>query len=146
MTVKDLIKEEIEYWLDDDNYEFSVSTVKTGFKDSLEMILKQYEKEIAEKDKEINSFKQQIDMAHYFNQNLSSEIEELKQQILFKEDFCVSFYCERKYEGGCIIEVDDLTEKEIIDCWNDEFIQKIIQLKDNSLYDKLPSKEDKTCI
>ncbi|WFG96506.1 hypothetical protein M1771_00375 [Spiroplasma citri] len=32
-------------------------------------------KELAEKYKEINSFKQQIYMAHNFNQNLGSEIE-----------------------------------------------------------------------
>ncbi|UZQ29933.1 hypothetical protein [Spiroplasma endosymbiont of Seladonia tumulorum] len=44
-------------------------------------------KELAEKEQEINSFKQQIDMAHNFNQNLGSEIEELKQQQLYKEDF-----------------------------------------------------------
>ncbi|WP_348735929.1 hypothetical protein [Spiroplasma endosymbiont of Ammophila pubescens] len=41
-------------------------------------------KELAEKEQEINSFKQQIDMAHNFNQNLGSEIEELKQQQLYK--------------------------------------------------------------
>ncbi|WP_348736199.1 hypothetical protein [Spiroplasma endosymbiont of Ammophila pubescens] len=44
-------------------------------------------KELAEKEQETNSFKQQIDMAHNFNQNLGTEIEELKQQQLYKEDF-----------------------------------------------------------
>lgn len=90
-------------------------------------------KELAEKDKEINSFKQQIDMAHYFNQNLGNEIEKLKQQQLFKEDFIVHKYC--------------------INCRDEEFPfnnkcrtcgwKRIINLKDNSKYDKLPSKDAK---
>jgi predicted nuclease with TOPRIM domain len=69
-------------------------------------------KELTEKDKEINSFKQQIDMVHNFNQNLCSEIEELKQQQLYKEDFNETIF--------------------------DSYI-----LKDNSKYDKLPSKDMK---
>ncbi|WP_338956091.1 hypothetical protein [Spiroplasma endosymbiont of Polydrusus cervinus] len=56
-------------------------------------------KELAEKEQEINSFKQQIDMAHYFNQNLDSKIKELKQQILFKEDFLIVPDLKNSYRG-----------------------------------------------
>ncbi|WP_374696037.1 hypothetical protein [Spiroplasma endosymbiont of Polydrusus formosus] len=83
-------------------------------------------KELAEKEQEINSFKQQIDMAHNFNQNLGSEIEELKQQRLFKEDFKKIANTSFSSKGHTSFTT-----------W---------ELKDNSLYDKLPSKEDKTCI
>ncbi|WP_338954442.1 hypothetical protein [Spiroplasma endosymbiont of Polydrusus cervinus] len=38
-------------------------------------------------------------MAHYFNQNLDSKIEELKQQILFKEDFLIVLDLKNMYRG-----------------------------------------------
>nr|CAK99169.1 hypothetical protein n-terminal truncated [Spiroplasma citri] len=61
---------------------------------------------------ENEALKEQLEMAHYFNQNLGKELDKLKQQILYKEDF------------------DVLAEMYYDYC-----------LKDNSKYDKLLSKE-----
>ncbi|PQP78307.1 hypothetical protein C6B38_06870 [Spiroplasma sp. ChiS] len=36
---------------------------------------------------ENKALKEQLEMAHYFNQNLDKELAELKQQQLYKEDF-----------------------------------------------------------
>ncbi|MBW3058123.1 hypothetical protein D6D54_01925 [Spiroplasma poulsonii] len=108
----------------------------------LDTILQAHEKELAEKDRKIDSFKQQIDMEHNFNQNLGSEIEELKQQQLYKEDFDD---IELKFECGCSLKdsVDECFDETECDypVW---IIEKI--LKDNSKYDKLPSKDVKSCI
>lgn len=77
-------------------------------------------KELAEKEQEINSFKQQIYMSYYFNQNLGSEIKELKQQQLYKEDFKI-FYSYGQLDPKIIS----------------------YRLKNNSKYDKLTSKDVK---
>ncbi len=65
-------------------------------------------------------------MAHYFNQNLGGEIVKLKQQQLYKEDFKKIANTSFSSKGHTSFTT-----------W---------ELKDNSLYDKLPSKEVKTCI
>ncbi len=97
----------------------------------------EHKEEIAKKDKEINSFKQQIDMAHNFNQNLGSEIEEFKKQQLYKEDFYIQYYC--SYHGHwdqCVVEVEEEPTEE-------QLSKYIVILKDSSNYDKLPSKDVK---
>ncbi|PQP77945.1 hypothetical protein C6B38_09205 [Spiroplasma sp. ChiS] len=63
-------------------------------------------------------------MAHYFNQNLGKELDELKQQILYKEDFDV--LAEMYYVNGSMQR------------WGNDYDYC---LKDNSKYYKLPSKE-----
>ncbi|WP_425380033.1 hypothetical protein [Spiroplasma endosymbiont of Stenodema calcarata] len=96
-----------------------------------------------ELEKELNSWKklaaenlQQIEF-------LKIEIREYKKTELYKEDFCVSFYCERDYEGGFILDVDnDMSEEDIIEEYSTEIVQKIIQLKYHSKYDLLLSKDE----
>ncbi|AXF95188.1 hypothetical protein [Spiroplasma phoeniceum] len=63
------------------------------------------------------------------NEALKKELDELKQQILYKEDF--------KEFAHCMNCGDDYFFNRCLTCgW-----KKIIDLKDNSKYDKLPSKE-----
>ncbi|QIA68146.1 hypothetical protein GL981_00425 [Spiroplasma citri] len=60
------------------------------------------------------------------NEILKKELEELKQQQLYKEDFKKIANTSFSSKGHTSFTT-----------W---------ELKDNSLYDKLPNKEDKTCI
>ncbi|WP_338965839.1 MULTISPECIES: hypothetical protein [unclassified Spiroplasma] len=86
---------------------------------------------IAKKDKEINFFKQQLELAYNLNKNL-----ETKQ--LYKEDFTEFYVCEQH-----AINLDNC-KCNIIWYWNntnDNFRIKWL-LKDNSEYDKLESKEE----
>ncbi|PQP78774.1 hypothetical protein C6B38_04085 [Spiroplasma sp. ChiS] len=65
------------------------------------------------------------------NELLKKELAELKQQQLFKEDF--------KEFDYCINCGDEFSFNRCRNCgW-----KRIIDLKDNSKYDKLPSKEEK---
>nr|CAK99287.1 hypothetical protein n-terminal truncated [Spiroplasma citri] len=74
---------------------------------------------------ENEALKEQLEMAHYFNQNLGKELDKLKQQILYKEDFDVLF--EMQYVNGSMLR------------WANGYN---FCFKDNSKYNKLPSKED----
>ncbi|WFG99464.1 hypothetical protein M1771_05595 [Spiroplasma citri] len=89
---------------------------------------------------ENEALKEQLEMAHYFNQNLGKELDELKQQILYKEDFY--FQCwwgNVDYDEDC----EEIWQGDGI-CHNNEHKDSWTwQLEDNSKYDKLPSKEDK---
>ncbi|WP_338955114.1 MULTISPECIES: hypothetical protein [unclassified Spiroplasma] len=86
-------------------------------------------KELVEKDKQIKNLEKEWEI-------LVCDKYELQQTQLYKENFTVYKYC--------------------INCRGEEFPfdnkcrtcgwERIINLKDNSLYDRLPSKKDKTCI
>lgn len=78
-TVKELIKEEIEYWLDDDTYEFSVSTIKSDIKGTLEMILEEYEKEIQELKQN------QLKKSDFIDVHLCSEISDCEENCNKKD-------------------------------------------------------------
>ncbi|QED24568.1 hypothetical protein [Spiroplasma citri] len=71
------------------------------------------------------------------NEALKEELDELKQQILYKEDFDAQYYC--SYHGHwdqCIVEDEEEPTEE-------QLSKYILILKDNSKYYKLPSKEEK---
>ncbi|AXF95962.1 hypothetical protein [Spiroplasma phoeniceum] len=71
------------------------------------------------------------------NDVLKEELTELKQQILYKEDFDAQYYC--SYHGHwdqCIVEDEEEPTEE-------QLSKYILILKDNPKYDKLPSKDVK---
>ncbi|ALA98518.1 hypothetical protein SKUN_001661 [Spiroplasma kunkelii CR2-3x] len=78
-----------------------------------------YEKELTEKDKEIKKLEEQWESIVCNNYKL-------QQQQLYKEDFKKMANTSFSSKGHTSFTT-----------W---------ELKDNSLYDKLPNKEDKTCI
>ncbi|PQP78653.1 hypothetical protein C6B38_04685 [Spiroplasma sp. ChiS] len=86
---------------------------------------------------ENEALKEQLEMAHYFNQNLGKELAELKQQILYKEDFWFQSYCINcEKVDKCIL--SSCSEN----TWRNNYVLKDnYVLKHNPKYDKLPSKE-----
>ncbi|QED24258.1 hypothetical protein [Spiroplasma citri] len=83
-----------------------------------------------------NNVKYKDDALKTENNALKKELAELKQQILYKEDFDAQYYC--SYHGHwdqCIVEDEEEPTEE-------QLSKYILILKDNSKYDKLPSKED----
>nr|CAK99927.1 hypothetical protein n-terminal truncated [Spiroplasma citri] len=70
------------------------------------------------------------------NEKLKKELDELKQQQLFKEDFWYQLYCIHceKVDKCILSRCSKNTLKDYI---------KYYVLEDNSKYDKLPSKEEK---
>ncbi|MFW4371465.1 MAG: hypothetical protein EHV01_005980 [Spiroplasma sp. hy2] len=80
------------------------------------------------------------------NEVLKKEITELKQQQLYKKDFVVSSYCINCGDKLFIIDNLKKIKKRKVnktDKCNTCGLDRIIKLKDNSLYDKLPSKDVK---
>ncbi|APE75348.1 hypothetical protein [Spiroplasma citri] len=66
------------------------------------------------------------------NELLKNEITELKQQILYKEDFYFQLFC---------INCEKVDECILSNC-SKNTLRKNYVLSDSSKYDKLPSKED----
>ncbi|AXF96058.1 hypothetical protein [Spiroplasma phoeniceum] len=110
ITVKELIKDQLDWADDSGKYgDLTFPVILESYKEIFENILETYKK----------------------------ELDELKQQILYKEDFDAQYYC--SYHGHwdqCIVEDEEEPTEE-------QLSKYILILKDNSKYDKLPSKEEK---
>ncbi|AXF95436.1 hypothetical protein [Spiroplasma phoeniceum] len=104
ITVKELIKDQLDWADDSGKYgDLTFPVILESYKEIFENILETYKKELAE----------------------------LKQQILYKEDFKEFDYC-----INCIDDYFPFDDRCSTCKW-----KRIIDLKDNSKYDKLPSKE-----
>ncbi|ALA97088.1 hypothetical protein SKUN_00165 [Spiroplasma kunkelii CR2-3x] len=96
-------------------------------------------KELTEKDQEIKKLEEQWESLVYNNYKL-------QQQQLYKEDFKTFDYCINCGDELFIIDNMKKRKKEIKKVNINEKCntcgwKRIIDLKDNSLYDKLPSKD-----
>ncbi|WP_253301772.1 hypothetical protein [Spiroplasma endosymbiont of Phyllotreta cruciferae] len=139
-TVKELIKtyqyEIIKYQQEirsqyNDDKTIEIGMLKFVIKD-LEKVLQVHEKEIAEKDKKIESLKDYIDTHLKGYKLLKINYYELEKTQLFKEDF-------KPMRDICLTHQTNLyVQCSNVNC---EFRYRY-ELKDNSKYDKLPSKED----
>ncbi|APE74881.1 hypothetical protein [Spiroplasma citri] len=81
----------------------------------------------------IQTIKWEIDALNSKIRALKKELAELKQQILYKEDFYFQLYC---------INCEKVDECILSSC-SEKTLRKNYVLKDNSKYDKLPSKNVK---